>query len=178
VAIVEELEISFEMPIEIYAQDPTFTRIDEAFLASLGIQVLRTPSPSDLGEAAHYIDGSTLVYSPFLTIEAYRNVLESCNIGILVGDDFNALRSKWPKFTPEYDNVERLVKRDLIKYQRRLLSQHSKDENVFWEKEDKVFPMALYSRIQELELVGRRDKHPFSAQRGVSHIEKRISAKL
>ncbi len=58
--------------IEIYAQDPSFSKTDEAFLQTLGVHILSTPSATELGEAAQYIDKSTLVYSPFLTLEAYR----------------------------------------------------------------------------------------------------------
>jgi len=58
--------------IEVYAQDPYFSKPDETFLESLGVHILSTPSATELGEAAQYIDQSTLIYSPFLTLEAYQ----------------------------------------------------------------------------------------------------------
>jgi hypothetical protein len=144
--------------------------VDEAFLGSLGIEILRTPSPSSLGEALEYINEKTMVYSPFLTVQAYQSVLESCDMGMLVGDDFDALRLKFPKFTTDHDDVERLVRHELIKYQRRAMSlASSKDENFFWAKEDKMFPMALYWRLQEQAKRRERNNHG---------LEKTISARL
>jgi SRR1 len=177
-AITEQLESSMQNPIKLYAQDPTFTKTDEAFLQSLGITILRTPSPSALGEAEKFIDRNTLVYSPFLTIEAYQSILESCTIGMLVGDDFNALRLKWPKHTTEHDTVEKLVKRDLTRYERRSISRSSKDQNDFWENEDKPFPMAVYSTLQGHAQNRRRNNQQFPAESGFNHLEKTISARL
>jgi hypothetical protein len=171
-AIVEQLESSSRTSLKLYAQDPTFTKVDEAFLASLGITTLRTPSPSNLGEAGRYIDGKTMVYSPFLTIEAYRSLLDSCSMGMLVGDDFNALKLKWPKHTAENEDVGRMLKHELVKYQRRAIIQASKEEDVFWEKEDKAFPMALYWRLP--------DKHgyPTPVEGSLNRLDRTISARL
>jgi hypothetical protein len=177
-AIIEQLDSSIRAPIKLYAQDPTFTKVDEAFLESLGIKILRTPSPSTLGEAEKLIDEETMVYSPFLTIQAYQNVLESSNVGVLVGDDFNALRLKWPKFTTEHDDVERLVKRELIKYQRRSMNEGPKNERIFWEREDRVFPMALYWRLREYAPSRERSNYPVVAEDGFNHLQKMISARL
>lgn len=76
-AIQHQIQEGQRESIEVYAQDPTFTRLDEAFLVSFGIQILRTSSGSDLGEAASVISPTTLVYSPFLTLEAYEKLLLS-----------------------------------------------------------------------------------------------------
>lgn len=127
--------------LELYAQDPTFTRADESFLQSLGIYVLRTPSPSDLGEARHAIDDNTLVYSPFLTIDAYGLLLESCPVDLLIGDDFSSLLLKWEKHTAEHKEVARLQKLHISRYQKRAVSGSG-----FWDEEDRAFPMALYRR--------------------------------
>jgi hypothetical protein len=172
-ATTTQLSSTMKTPLRLYAQDPSFTRLDETFLESLGIQVLRTPSASSLGEAAEFIDEKTMVFSPFLTIEAYKSVLQKMDVGLLVCDDFDKLRLKWPRFTTEHDDVEGLVKRELRKYQRRAVGQPEKDENVFWEKEDRMFPMALYWRLQEQ----KRDRaHRIDGDFG--YLEKTISARL
>jgi len=142
--------------VEIYAQDPTFTRTDEIFLKSLGIKILRTPSSSDLGEAGKIIDRSTLVYSPFLTIDAYKLLFRACTVEYLVGDDFNALRVKWPKQSAERSEVERLVKGEVSKLRRRALGAAPGE---FWAAEDKPFPMAIYwrqsERVEQLQGIGQ-----------------------
>ncbi|KAK7750748.1 hypothetical protein SLS62_007299 [Diatrype stigma] len=127
--------------LELYAQDPTFTRADESFLQSLGVHVLRTPSPSELGEARHVIDENTLVYSPFLTINAYGLLLESCPVDLLIGDDFSSLLLKWEKHTAEHKEVAQLSKLHISRYQKRAVSG-----NGFWDEDDRAFPMALYRR--------------------------------
>jgi hypothetical protein len=171
-AITSQVSAMQKTPTILYAQDPTFTKVDEMFLESLGINILRTTSPSSLGEAQHYIDRETLLYTPFLTIEAYRSVLESRDIGLLVCDDFDALRLKWPKFTDEYETVAGLLRRDLRRYSRRGINLGSADKerngDSFWEDEDKVFPMALYWRLQE-RLPQRRE---------TNQLERTISARL
>ncbi|KAH8888425.1 hypothetical protein GQ53DRAFT_748859 [Thozetella sp. PMI_491] len=126
---------------QLYAQDPSFTKVDELFLQTLGIQVLRTPSPSDLGEAQHVIDRDTLVYSPFLTIAAYRLLLESCPVDLLIGDDFNSLLLKWEKHTTEHKELVQLAKQHVAPFQRRVVNGAG-----FWEEDDRAFPMALYQR--------------------------------
>jgi hypothetical protein len=169
-AIASQLQ-SEKTALRLYAQDPTFTKVDETFLETLGINILRTPSASSLGEAAHYIDEKTLLYTPFLTIEAYQSVLESRDAGLLICDDFDALRMKWPKATDEYDTVTGLLRRELRRYSRRginLGSSEKESSNLFWETEDKVFPMALYWRLQE-RLVQRRE---------TNELERTISARL
>lgn len=70
-------------------------------------------------------------------------------MGLLVGDDFNALRLKWPKFTAENEDVERMLKRELVKYQRRSIAQGPKDQAAFQEEEHRTFPIALYWRLQD-----------------------------
>lgn len=139
--------------VSLYAQDPSFTKMDEEFLANLGVQVLKTSSPSDLGEATRVIDGETMIYSPFLTIDAYRQLLSPITTGsergspvaapFLIGDDFNALKLKWEKHTTEHRDVDALMKAMKARnYQRRVLGGEG-----FWEEADSTFPMAIY-RIQ------------------------------
>ncbi|KAH7177053.1 hypothetical protein EDB81DRAFT_676106 [Dactylonectria macrodidyma] len=135
----------------LYAQDPTFTKTDEEFLASLGIQILKTPSIYDLGEAGRTIDGNTVVYSPILTIAAYTRLftplseqsVESSGIDalpLLIGDDFNALRMKWERRTTEYKIVEEVMKTMKARaFQRRAVGGEG-----FWEEADNTFPMAVY----------------------------------
>ncbi|KAH6889646.1 hypothetical protein B0T10DRAFT_528914 [Thelonectria olida] len=146
--------------ISLYAQDPTFTKTDEDFLQSLGIQILKTSSPSDLGEAGRMIHEETLLYSPFLTIDAYRQLFASVTTGsgsgavapMLIGDDFNALKMKWEKRTEEHRDVDAMIKAMKARnYQRRVV-----DGEGFWEESDSPFPMALY-RVQISER-GRRTR--------------------
>ncbi|KAK8127730.1 hypothetical protein PG984_008838 [Apiospora sp. TS-2023a] len=151
--VAEYLRSASTVEINLYAQDPGFTKADEALLRSMGVQVLKTASPSDLGEAGRVIDGETLVYSPFLTIEAYELLLATCAMGLLVGDDFNALRSKWEKRTAEHRQVEHLVKSGVSQYQKRSIKGDG-----FWSDNDRPFPMALYSRDHRVRRqVGAKD---------------------
>ncbi|KAH7021484.1 uncharacterized protein B0I36DRAFT_334523 [Microdochium trichocladiopsis] len=126
--------------LELFAQDPTFTKPDISFLTSLGIRVLKTPSPSEMGEAQSYIDPNTLVYSPFLTIEAYEALLSACSVNLLLGDDFQALKRKFDKNTSDHHLVDRLGKTHMAGLERRSLTGSG-----FWDAaEDQPFPMALY----------------------------------
>jgi hypothetical protein len=127
----------------IHAQDPTFSKADEMFLSNLGISILRTPSGSELGEASRFLHPSTMIFSPFLTLEAYEQLLGSPGspIRYIFGDDFNALLSKWPKYSPERKQVERVVKGGISQYRRRAV-----EDDGFWDSEDNAFPMALYER--------------------------------
>lgn len=135
--------------LQIYAQDPTFTAVDETFLASLGIVVLKTPSIADLGEAGQMMDEETLVYSPFLTLETYKLLLSSSqtsevpvNVPMLMSDDFNALRLKWDKRTSERRDVEGLIQGTRAgNYRRRAVNGEG-----FWTDLDRPFPLALYLR--------------------------------
>ncbi|CEI62242.1 hypothetical protein FVEN_g10262 [Fusarium venenatum] len=135
--------------LQIYAQDPTFTEVDETFLASLGIVVLKTPSIADLGEAGQMMDEETLVYSPFLTLETYKLLLSSSqtsdvpvNVPMLISDDFNALRLKWDKRTSERKDVEGLIQGTRAgNYRRRAVNGEG-----FWTDLDRPFPLALYLR--------------------------------
>jgi hypothetical protein len=126
--------------LEIYAQDPSFSKADEAFLQSLGARILSTPATTELGEAAQYIDESTLVYSPFLTLEAYQLLFSTGTLGFFVGDDFDTLRTKWPKHSAGRNETESLSRRYVHAYRKRPIG--SDDE--FWDAEDKPFPMAMY----------------------------------
>jgi hypothetical protein len=143
-AIANALERTTKHPVALYAQDPTFTRTDEAFLTIHGVTMVRTPSGAELGEAQHLIDATTLVYSPFLTLEAYEQMLlqpdQEHRVRYLVGDDFNALLAKWPKHSAEREQVEKLLKTGVSRFRRRALSGEG-----FWDEEDKAFPMAMYS---------------------------------
>ncbi|KAJ4991545.1 hypothetical protein SVAN01_02926 [Stagonosporopsis vannaccii] len=143
-AIRDCLQQERKQVIEVYAQDPTFTRLDESLLASLGVQILRTPSGADLGEAASFISPSTLVYSPFLTLEAYEQLITKHGQGLqyLVGEDFDALLRKWPKRSAERNQVEGVMKTGLSTYRRKVVSGDG-----FWISGDETFPMAVYTRI-------------------------------
>lgn len=142
-AIRDSLQRTRSNPIEVYAQDPTFTRLDEILLASLNIKILRTSSSSELGEAASFISSSTLVYSPFLTLEVYEKLITrlSTPIQYLFGDDFDALLRKWPKHSAEKKQVEGVLKAGLSRYQRRPMV-----EGGFWVERDDTFPMVIYIR--------------------------------
>lgn len=143
-AIWEQFDATSETgPVRIYAQDPTFTRTDEVFLKSVGIMVVHTPSSSELGEAGQIIDRSTLVYSPFLPIDTYELLFRTCAVDYLVGDDFNALRAKWPKHTAERSGVELLMKGSVSKLRRKAIGTVA---DTFWTAEDKPSPMAVYWR--------------------------------
>ncbi|KAF1937126.1 hypothetical protein EJ02DRAFT_64232 [Clathrospora elynae] len=142
--IRDALRQGFGMSIEVYAQDPTFTRADETFLINLNVRILRTPSGSELGEAASVISSSTLVYSPFLTLEAYEQLLvnSATVVQYLIGDDFNALLSKWPRHTAERAQVESVMKSGLAEHQRRAVAGEG-----FWTEGDGTFPFAMYQRL-------------------------------
>ena len=126
--------------LEIYAQDPSFSKIDEAFLQGLGVKILSTPSATELGEAAQYIDESTLVYCPFLTLEAYELLFATGTVKFFIGDDFDALRMKWPKRSAGWNEAEALSKRFVQGLRKRVIS----GGDDFWDAEDKPFPMAMY----------------------------------
>lgn len=140
-AIRDQLQEVRREPIEMYAQDPAFTRLDETFLASFGVRILRTSSGSDLGEAASLISPNTLVYSPFLTLEAYEQLFLKTTVSVqyLLGDDFDALLQKWPKRSAERTQVEGLLKQGLARYRRKAVSGEG-----FWTAEDETFPSAVY----------------------------------
>ncbi|KAH7303386.1 hypothetical protein B0I35DRAFT_446714 [Stachybotrys elegans] len=140
-----------EATLQLYAQDPAFTKTDESILQRFGVQVLKTPAAEDLGEARQVIDESTLVYTPFLTLEAYKLLLEMRSVHMLIMDDFNALKSKWEKSTAEYRDVEAMMKKHVSQFRRRAVSGEG-----FWEEEDRPFPTALYwKQPQELKISSR-----------------------
>jgi hypothetical protein len=138
-AIAEQLR-QYNSSIQIYAQDPSFSKTDEAFLQSLGVHILFTPSAMELGDAAQFIDNSTLVYSPFLTLEAYRLLFDTGNLNFFIGDDFDALRLKWPKHSAARNEAELLLRRFMQGFQKRTIGP----DDGFWNVEDKPFPMAIY----------------------------------
>jgi hypothetical protein len=139
-AIAEQLQLQ-----DIYAQDPSFSKTDEAFLQSLGVQILSTPSPIEVGEAASYIDELTLVYCPFLTLEAYQLFFSTSAFNFFIGDDFDALRIKWPKRSAGWKEAESLSRRFVQGLRKRVIP----GDDGFWDVEDKPFPMAMYQRQQE-----------------------------
>ena len=143
-AIAEQLR-EYEPKIEIYAQDPSFTKTDEAFLQSLDVKILSTPSATEAGEAAQYIDESTLVYCPFLTLEAYQLFFSSDSLNFFVGDDFDALRIKWPKHSAGRNEAESLSRRFVQGFRKRVIAGDDK----FWDAEDKPFPMAMYWSVSQ-----------------------------
>lgn len=141
-AIRDTLQKQSKSCVQVFAQDPTFTRQDEALLASFGIRIARTSSGSSLGEAADLIDASTLIYSPFLTLEAYEKLLvdSASPVQYLIGDDFNALLDKWPKYSAERAQVEKVTKSAIGRYRRKAISGSG-----FWDEADGAFPMAMYA---------------------------------
>lgn len=141
-AIAEQLR-DHNPSIELYAQDPSFSKTDEQFLQSLGVHILSTPSATELGEAAQYIDDSTLVYSPFLTLEAYQLLFSTQRVDLFIGDDFDALRLKWPKHSSGRNEVEALSRRYMQGLRKRVIGG---GVDGFWDVEEKPFPMAMYSR--------------------------------
>ncbi|KAE9377372.1 hypothetical protein N431DRAFT_436602 [Stipitochalara longipes BDJ] len=138
-ALAEQIKLR-QPKIEVYAQDPSFSKTDEAFLQSLGVKILSTPSATQLGEAAQYIDESTLVYCPFLTLEAYELLFAAGTVKFFIGDDFDALRMKWPKRSAGWNEVESLSRRFVQGLRKRVIS----GGDDFWDAEDKPFPMAMY----------------------------------
>jgi hypothetical protein len=133
----------WDMSAQVYAQDPTFTRKDESFLESLGIHILRTQSGSELGEASLILDTSTLVYSPFLTLEAYEQLLkDGTTVQYLFGDDFDVLLQKWPRQSAERVGVDRVMKKGLRAFRKRPVVGEG-----FWTEEDGTFPMAIYEKL-------------------------------
>lgn len=127
--------------LRIYAQDPSFTKTDETFLRSLGVEILSTPSAGQVGEAREMIDETTLVYSPFLTLEAYGLFFESQKLGFFIGDDFDALRTKFPKKSAGWMEVDGVWRKFVSgRFQKRALS----GGEGFWDAEEKPFPMAMY----------------------------------
>lgn len=140
-AIAERLR-QHQANLEIYAQDPTFSSTDDTFLNSLGVQILSTPSPTQLGDAAQYIDGSTLVYCPFLTLEAYQLLFSIGRLECFIGDDFDALRNKWPKHSAGRNEAELILRRFVQGFRKKVISS----DDDFWDAQDKAFPMAMYWR--------------------------------
>jgi hypothetical protein len=138
-AIAEQLR-QHNPSVELYAQDPSFSKIDEAFLQSLGVHILSTPSAIELGDATQVIDNSTLVYCPFLTLEAYRLLLDTGNLNFFIGDNFDVLRNKWPKHSPARNEAESLLRRFMNGFQKRTIDHDAG----FWNVEDRSFPMAMY----------------------------------
>jgi hypothetical protein len=142
-AIAEQLQLQQQnkTKIDIYAQDPSFSKIDEAFLQSLGVHILSTPSATEVGEAASYIDSSTLVYCPFLTLEAYQLFFSTSTVNFFIGDDFDALRIKWSKRSAGWKEAESLSRRFVQGLRKRVVGG---GEDGFWEEQDRPFPMAAY----------------------------------
>ena len=138
-AIVEQIKVR-QPKLEIYAQDPSFSKTDEAFLQILGVKILSTPSATNLGEAAQYIDEITLVYCPFLTLEAYELLFATGAVKFFIGDDFDALRMKWPKRSAGWIEAESISRRFVQGLRKRIIS----GGDDFWDAEDKPFPMAMY----------------------------------
>lgn len=131
--------------VQVYAQDPTFNRTDEALLRRVGIMVVHTQAGNDLGEAGFLIDTTTIVYSPFLTLEAYERLLMDARLPLhyVFGDDFNAFLVKWPKHSVERKQVESVIKSGLSKYRRKPIGGEG-----YWEEQDNSFPLAMYQRLE------------------------------
>jgi len=145
-AIAEQLR-THDPNLEIYAQDPSFSKTDEAFLQSLGVQILVTPAATEPGEAAQYLGDSTLVYCPFLTLEAYQLFFSTEKLKFFIGDDFDALRLKWPKQSAGRNEAEGLLRRFVQGLRKRVVGR----DEAFWDVEDKPFPMAMYWGVSRRE---------------------------
>jgi hypothetical protein len=104
------------------------------------VHILSTPSATEVGEAAQYIDESTLVYCPFLTLEAYQLFFSTGTLNFFIGDDFDALRIKWPKHSAGRNEAESLSRRSVQGFRKRVIGS----DDGFWDAEDKPFPMAMY----------------------------------
>ena len=142
IAIATQLRL-YNPEVEIYAQDPSFSKNDQTFLQSLGVHILSTPSATELGEAAQYIDETTLVYSPFLTLEAYQLLFSTETVGLFIRDDVDAFRAKWPKHSSGRNEAELLLRRFVQGYRKRVIG----GDDEFWDVKDKPFPMAMYSAV-------------------------------
>ena len=140
-ALADQLQ-QHQRGLQIYAQDPSFSKTDEAFLQSLGVHILCTHSATAAGEAAQHIDESTLVYCPFLTLEAYQLFFAAGALNYFIGDDFDALRVKWPKHSAGSNDAELVFRQHVQALRKRAISAG----DGFWDAEDKPFPMAVYSR--------------------------------
>jgi hypothetical protein len=149
-AIADQLR-NYNPSIELYAQDPEFSKLDESFLGSLGVRILSTPMAADLGEAAQYIDQSTLVYSPFLTLEAYELLFSSQKVNLFIGDDFDALRNKFPKRSQGSNETESISRKFIQGFRKRAIGEADGADG-FWDANDKPFPMAMYWKASKLSL--------------------------
>jgi hypothetical protein len=147
-AIADQLR-EYNPSIEIYAQDPEFSKLDESFLSSLGIHILSTPMAAHLGEAAQYIDESTLVYSPFLTLEAYELLFSSRKVNLFIGDDFDALRTRFPKRSQGSNEAEAISRRFIQAFRKRTIGGADGLDG-FWDDNDKPFPMAMYRKASKV----------------------------
>lgn len=105
------------------------------------MHILSTPSATEVGEAASHIDASTLVYCPFLTLEAYQLFFSTSPLNLFIGDDFDALRLKWPKRSAGWNEAESLSRRFVQGLRKRVIGG---GEDGFWDKGDRPFPMAMY----------------------------------
>ncbi|KAH7009524.1 hypothetical protein EDB80DRAFT_775952 [Ilyonectria destructans] len=124
----------------LYTPDPTFTKTDKEFLASFGIQVLKTPSIYDLGEASPIltIAACTRLFTPLSEQSVETSGLDA--LPLLIGNNFDALRMKCEKRTTEYKIVEEVMKTVKARaFQRRAVGGEG-----FWGEADSIFPMAVY----------------------------------
>jgi len=74
-------------------------------------------------------------------LEAYELLFSSGTLSFFIGDDFDALRNKWPKHSASRNEAESLLKRFVKSYRKRAITI----EEGFWEETDKSFPMAIYT---------------------------------
>jgi hypothetical protein len=78
-------------------------------------------------------------------LDAYEQLLRGGQtVPYLIGDDFDALLHKWPKYSAERVEVERVMRYGLGGCRRRAVVGDG-----FWTKEDGTFPMAMYQRLEK-----------------------------
>jgi len=133
------------LELQIFAQDPSFSKLDEQLLHWLGVTILHTPSPTSGGEALSLIDENTVVYSPFLTFEAYKLFFERSEgkVGMWISDDFEALKSMGKGTRGEVDGLLRFFEKGKG-WRRRVVGTGVGGEVAFWEEGEKAVPMAVY----------------------------------
>ena len=87
------------------------------------------------------------MYCPFLTLEAYQLFFSTEKLNFFIGDDFDALRLKWPKHSAGRDEAEGLLRRFVQGLRKRVVGR----DEAFWDVEDKPFPMAMYWSVSRRE---------------------------
>ncbi|SMR49098.1 unnamed protein product [Zymoseptoria tritici ST99CH_1E4] len=81
--------------LEVFAQEPGFTELDGEFLNILGVKVLETrlgDGTAGLGPAKEQLGGETLVFEPFIDMNAVMlEELVSAGVGLYVGSSIGGI---------------------------------------------------------------------------------------